>query len=67
VARPLFGGLHLNHPPLKNYWSFYIASPFLSSNSAPKARMLPLLKIFVPPIVLHAGRPPGIPKEFYRW
>lgn len=67
MARPLFDGLRLNHHPQKNYWSFYIASPLLSSNSAPKARVLPLLKIFVPRIVSLAARPPGIPKECYRW
>ncbi len=67
MARPLFAGLRLNHHPLKNYWSFYIAWPLLSSNSVRKARMLPLLKIFVPRIVSHAARPPGMPKEFCRW
>jgi integrase len=59
VARPLFGGLRLNHHPPKNYWSFYIALPSLSSNSVPKARMLPPLKMFVPLIVSPVARPPG--------
>ena len=63
-GRPLFAGLRLNHHPHKNYWSFYIALPALSSNSAPKARMLPLLKIFVPNIVSSVAKPPGMPKEF---
>ena len=61
MARPLFAGLRPTTPK-QTTWSFYIALRSLSSNSVQEARTLLLLKIFVPIIVLFAGKQPGISK-----
>ena len=61
MAGPLFAGLRPTTTP-KTTWSFYIALPLLSSNSAQEARMRLLLKIFASAIVPNAGKQPGMPK-----
>ena len=66
MAEPIFGGLCPNHRPPKTTWSFYIALPSLSSNSAHEARMRLLLKIFASVIVQSAGRQRGMLKANYR-
>ncbi len=60
MARPLFAGLRPTTTP-KTTWSFYIALPLLSSNSAQEARMLLPSKMFVSVIVPSAGRQPAMP------
>ena len=66
VARPSLFRIAPKPPPPKNYWSFYIASLLLSSNSAHGAQVVLLLKI-VPSIASFVVRPHRTLMEFCRW
>ena len=67
AVRPLFAGLRSDHHPATKLWSFYIAWLLLSSNSAPRARMLLLWKIFAPGFASSAAKLRIAQKEFCSW
>ena len=56
MVRPFFAGLRPNHHPPTKHWSFYIALPFVSSNSAHEARMPPFLKALRPQYCVFCGQ-----------
>ena len=56
MVRRFFAGLRPNHHPPTKHWSFYIALPFVSSNSAHEARMPPFLKALRPQYCVFCGQ-----------